>query len=68
MNPATLVATPATSLDARVHSRGDRYVIDDLLPEADFEATADAFAHIRLKPVLSTIDRLARDPRVRDVR
>ncbi|MFI8326349.1 2OG-Fe(II) oxygenase [Streptomyces sp. NPDC085529] len=57
MNLATLLAAPATNPDARVHSRGDRYVvIDDLLPDADFEATADAFARIRLKPVLSTID------------
>ncbi|MEU2079001.1 2OG-Fe(II) oxygenase [Streptomyces sp. NPDC013489] len=57
MNLATLLATPATNPDARVHSRGDRYVvIDDLLPEADFEATAGTFARTRLKPVLSTID------------
>ncbi|MFK0216543.1 2OG-Fe(II) oxygenase [Streptomyces sp. NPDC090298] len=57
MNLATLLATPATGPDARIHSRGDRYVvIDDLLPSADFEATADTFARTRLKPVLSTID------------
>ncbi|MFJ9810761.1 2OG-Fe(II) oxygenase [Streptomyces sp. NPDC101158] len=57
MNLATVLAATATNPDARVHSRGDRYVvIDDLLPDADFEATADAFTRIRLKPVLSTID------------
>ncbi|MFJ9829505.1 2OG-Fe(II) oxygenase [Streptomyces sp. NPDC101160] len=57
MNLGTLLATPATNPDAHVHSRGDRYVvIDDLLPEADFAATTEAFAGIRLKPVLSTID------------
>ncbi|MEU1228978.1 2OG-Fe(II) oxygenase [Streptomyces sp. NPDC005828] len=57
MTLAALLATPATNPDARVHSRGDRYVvIDDLLPRADFEDTAEAFTRIRLKPVLSTID------------
>ncbi|KUN75298.1 hypothetical protein AQJ66_36150 [Streptomyces bungoensis] len=57
MNTATLLAPPATGPQARVHSRGDRFVvIDDLLPQADFEDTATAFEHIRLKPVLSTID------------
>ncbi|MEU2282383.1 2OG-Fe(II) oxygenase [Streptomyces sp. NPDC013178] len=54
MNVGSLLAAHP---DTRVHSRGDRYlVIDDLLPQADFDATADTFEHIRLKPVLSTID------------
>ncbi|MEV0184685.1 2OG-Fe(II) oxygenase [Streptomyces sp. NPDC050625] len=57
MNTATLLAPPATGPDAGVHSRGDRFVvIDDLLPQADFDDTAAAFERIRLKPVLSTID------------
>ncbi|MFJ3906227.1 2OG-Fe(II) oxygenase [Streptomyces sp. NPDC090025] len=57
MNLSSLLAAPATNPEARVHTVGERYVvIDDLLPAADFEATAEAFAGIRLKPVLSTID------------
>ncbi|MCX4801341.1 2OG-Fe(II) oxygenase [Streptomyces sp. NPDC058682] len=55
MSLAALDAPSATGPDFRVHSRGDRYVvIDDLLPQADFDAAADE--RIRLKPVLSTID------------
>ncbi|MFF9345356.1 MULTISPECIES: 2OG-Fe(II) oxygenase [unclassified Streptomyces] len=57
MNLSALLAAPATNPRARVHSAGERYVvIDDLLPAADFEATAEAFTRISLKPVLSTID------------
>ena len=57
MNLSSLLDAPATNPEARVHSAGERYiVIDDLLPAADFEATAEAFTRIPLKPVLSTID------------
>ncbi|MFG2716533.1 2OG-Fe(II) oxygenase [Streptomyces goshikiensis] len=57
MNLDAVLDAPASGPRAHVHSRGDRFVvIDDLLPPADFEETTAAFAALRTKPVLSTID------------